>query len=296
VDTRVRHQVGLELSHIDVQRTIETERGGQGGDDLGNQTVQVGVGRTLNIQVATADIVESLVIDLVGDIGVLQERVDAQDGVVRLHNGGGDLRAAPHGERDLGLLTVIDGKTLHHQATKTGTGTTTDGVVDEESLETSAVIRELTDTIQAQVDDFLTNGVVATSEVVGGIFLTGDKLLGVEELTVGTGTNLIDDGRLQIHEDATRDVLPGTSLGEEGVESIITTTNGLVRRHLTIRLNTVFQAEQLPARITDLDTGLTDVDADSLSHLVEFGLKRRNRKYCVVRSIPAKERFLPSKP
>jgi len=270
VDTWVWHQVGLELSDIDVQRTVETEGSGQGGDNLSNQSVQVGVGRTLDIQVTTADIVESLVIDLVGDIGVFQERVDTQDGVVRFDNGGSDLRAAPDGEGDLGLLTVIDGKTFHHQATETGTGTTTDGVVDEESLETGTVISQLSDTIQAQVDNFLTDGVVTTSKVVGGIFLTGDQLFRVEQLTVGSGTNFIDDGRFQIDEDASRDVLSGTSLGKEGVEGIITTTDGLIGRHLTIRLDTVFQTEQLPAGITDLDTGLPDVNADGFSHFVSL--------------------------
>ena len=46
VDTGVRHQVGLELSHVHVQCAIETQGCGQGGDDLGDQTVQVGVGGT----------------------------------------------------------------------------------------------------------------------------------------------------------------------------------------------------------------------------------------------------------
>jgi hypothetical protein len=64
------------------------------------------------------------------------------------------------------------------------------------------------------------------------------------------------------------DVLTGTSLGEEGVESVITATDGLVGGHLTIRLDTVFQAKQLPAGVTDLDTGLTDVNTDSLTHFV----------------------------
>jgi hypothetical protein len=33
-------------------------------------------------------------------------------------------------------------------------------------------------------------------------------------------------------------VLAGASLGEEAVEGVITTTDGLVGRHLTIRLDT----------------------------------------------------------
>jgi len=61
-------------------------------------------------------------------------------------------------------------------------------------------------------------------------------------------------------------VLSGTSLREEGVESIITTSDGLVRWHLTIRLDTVFQTEEFPAGVTDLDTTLTDVNTDDFSH------------------------------
>jgi hypothetical protein len=96
--------------------------------------------------------------------------------------------------------------------------------------------------------------------------LTGDQLFRVEELTVGTGADFVNDGRLQVDEDRARHVLTGTGFGEEGVERVITTTDGLVRRHLTVRLDTVFQAEQFPAGVTDLDTGLTDVDADSFTH------------------------------
>jgi hypothetical protein len=33
----------------------------------------------------------------------------------------------------------------------------------------------------------------------------------------------------------------------------------------------VFQAEQLPAGITNLDTSLADVDADSFTHVCRFG-------------------------
>ena len=45
-------------------------------------------------------------------------------------------------------------------------------------------------------DDLLTDGVVTTGKVVGGVFLTGDQLLRVEELTVGARAHLIDDGGL----------------------------------------------------------------------------------------------------
>jgi hypothetical protein len=50
----------------------------------------------------------------------------------------------------------------------------------------------------------------------------------MEELSVGSSSDLIDNGWLEIEEDSSWDVLTGTSLGEEGVESIVTTTDGFV--------------------------------------------------------------------
>ena len=110
---------------------------------------------------------------------------------------------------------------------------------------------------------------MAAGVVVGRILLPGQKLLGVEELAVGTGADLVDDGGLQVNEDGTGHVLAGTSLREEGVEGIITAADGLVAGHLPIGLNAVLKAIQLPARVTRLDTGLANVDGDNLTHVEE---------------------------
>jgi len=266
VDSGVGNQVGLEFSDVDVEGTIETEGGGQGGDNLSDESVKVGVGGSLDVKVTAADVVNGLVVEHDGDVGVLEEGVSGEDGVVRLNNGGGDLRGGVDGESELGLLAVIDGESLEEEGSETGAGTATNSVEDEESLETSALIGQLSDSVEAEINNLLTDGVVTTGEVVGGVLLTGDELLGVEELTVGTGSDLIDDGRLEIEEDATGNVLAGTSLGEEGVESIVATADSLVGGHLTVGLDTVLEAEELPAGVTNLDTGLTDVDRNNFSH------------------------------
>jgi hypothetical protein len=122
------------------------------------------------------------------------------------------------------------------------------------------------DAVEGEVNDLRPDGVVATGEVVGSVLLAGDELLGVEELSVGAGSDLIDNGGLEIEEDSAGDVLASTSLGEEGVESVVTTTDGLIGWHLTVGLDTVLEAEELPAGVTNLDTGLTDVDRDDLTH------------------------------
>jgi hypothetical protein len=107
---------------------------------------------------------------------------------------------------------------------------------------------------------------VTTGVVVRGILLSRDKLLRVVKLSVGSGTNLINYSRLKIEVNSTGNVFSGTSLGEKGVEGVITTTNGLIGRHLTIRLDSVLKAKKLPCSVTDLATSLSKVKAKALSH------------------------------
>jgi len=191
---------------------------------------------------------------------VLKEGVGGKDGVVWLNDGSGDLRRGIYGETKLGLLSVINGKSLEEERTKTGSGTTTNGVEYEETLKTGTVIGQLSDSVKTEINDFLTNGVMSSGEIVSGIFLSGDQLFGVEKLSVSTSSNFIDNGGFQIEEYGSGDVLTGTSFGEKGVESIITTSDGLIRGHLAIGLDTVFQTEEFPTGITDLDTSLTNMD------------------------------------
>ena len=101
------------------------------------------------------------------------------------------------------------------------------------------MVGKFTDTIEGEVDDFFTNGVVTTGIVVSSIFFTVDELFWVPELTIGSGTDFINDGGLEIDHDGTGDVLAGSGFGEESVEGIIANTDGLIGWHLTIWLNSV---------------------------------------------------------
>lgn len=73
------------------------------------------------------------------------------------------------------------------------------------------------------------------------------------------------DCRLQIHKHSSWHMLPRASLTEESVEGVIPTTNGLITRHIAIRLDTVLQAIQLPACIANLYSGLANMDGDALT-------------------------------
>jgi len=53
---------------------------------------------------------------------------------------------------------------------------------------------------------------------------------------------------------------------EEGIEGIITTSDGLVTGHLAIRLDAMFQTVEFPAGIAHLDSSLANMDADTFTH------------------------------
>ena len=87
-------------------------------------------------------------------------------------------------------------------------------------------------------------------------------------MSVGTSSDFVNDGGLEVDHDTSGHVLSGSGLGEESVEGVIATSDGLVRRHLSVRLNTVFEAVKLPTGVSDLDSGLSNVDTDNFSHWI----------------------------
>jgi len=64
-------------------------------------------------------------------------------------------------------------------------------VENEETLQSGTLVGKLSNAIQHQVDNFLSNCVVATSIVVGGVLLTGNQLLGMEKLTVSSSSDFV---------------------------------------------------------------------------------------------------------
>jgi len=176
--------------------------------------------------------------------------------IVRLDDSGGDLGGRGHGEGELGLAAIVDGKALQKEGAEAGAGSTTGGVEDHEALETGAVVGQLADAVKHKVNNLFADGVVTTGVVVGSILLAGDELLGVVQLTVGASADLVAHAGLQINKHATGHVLASTSLGEKGVEGVVAATDGLVGGHLSVGLNSVLKAEKFPAGVSGLDTGL----------------------------------------
>ena len=60
-------------------------------------------------------------------------------------------------------------------------------------------------------------------------------------------------------------MLSSSSLTEEGVEGVVSSSDGLITGHLTVRLDPMFQTVQFPACIANLDASLANVDGDALT-------------------------------
>merc|ERR550519_1360480 len=119
---------------ICVERSVKPERCRDGGNDLPDKSVEVGVGGPLNVEVPPADVVDGLVVDHEGAVRVLQSGVGRQDGVVRLDDSSGNLWCWIDRELQFGPLAVVDRQPLHQQGGEPGPGPSSKGVKDEEPL------------------------------------------------------------------------------------------------------------------------------------------------------------------
>ena len=87
----------------------------------------------------------------------------------------------------------------------------------------------------------------------------------MEQLSVGSNADLVDNGWLEVHEDRSRHMLAGPGLREEGGVGVVPAAGLLVRGHGAVWLDAVLEAVQLPARVTHLHPGLAHMDADALA-------------------------------
>ena len=82
-------------------------------------------------------------------------------------------------------------QTAWHEASKTTASAATNRVEDHEALQSCATVGTLADTVEHQVNNLLTHGVVAVCKVVGGILLPSNQLLRVEQLAVSASANSV---------------------------------------------------------------------------------------------------------
>jgi len=125
VKSREWHHVDGELSEIGVKLTWESEASGDTAHGGRDQVVQVTVGRGGELQGSEANVVESLVINAVGLIGVLDELMNGEGGVVWLDDGVGDLGRWHNGEGVHDSVWVLLSDLADEKGSHTATGTAT---------------------------------------------------------------------------------------------------------------------------------------------------------------------------
>merc|ERR1711997_376662 len=191
---------------------------------------------------------------------MLQRSMSCKNGVVWLYNCSGNLWCWIDGKFQFRFFTIINGQTFHEKRSKSRTSSSSEGMEDQETLKTRTLVSQLSDSIEYKINDFLADGVMTSCIVIGSIFFSSYQLFRVEELTIGSSSYLIYNSRFEIDEYSTRDVLSCSGLREKSVERVITSADSLVTWHLSIRLDSMFKAIQLPASITNLATSLANVD------------------------------------
>ena len=93
---------------------------------------------------------------------MLESSVGSQNRVVGLNDRARELRCRIHTELKLGLLAVVQREPFQKQSTETRASATAEGVEDEESLQTSAVICETSDLVHDRVDQLFSDSVMST--------------------------------------------------------------------------------------------------------------------------------------
>ena len=142
------HQICLEFSQVHIEGSIKAKGSSDGRHNLSYKAVEVSIRGPLNVKVPAADIIDGLMVNHEGTVGVLQRGVGGQDGVVGLHDSSGNLRSRVNRELQLGLLAIVNRKAFHEKGSQSGSCATSKRMEDEESLKSSTLVSKLSDAVQ----------------------------------------------------------------------------------------------------------------------------------------------------
>jgi len=226
--------------------------------------VKITVGGGGELEGSEADIVKGLVVNAHDLIGVLNKLMDGEGGVVGLNDGIGDLGGRHDGEGAHHAVGVLFTDLGDEECSHTGTGTTTEGVGNLESLEAITALSFLADNIEDGVNELSTFGVMSLGPVVTGTGLSEDEVIGSEELSEGSSTDGVHGTGLEIHEHGSGDIASTGGLVVVNVDSLELEVGVSVVR--TGRVNSMFVGDNFPELGTDLVTTLTCLDMNDFSH------------------------------
>ena len=226
--------------------------------------VEITVGGGGQFEGPEADIVEGLVVNAHDLIGVLDELMHGEGGVVGLNDGVGHLggwhdREGAHHTVGVFLTDLGDEESSH-----AGSSATTERVGDLEALKAVTALSLLTDDIEDGVNELSTFGVMSLGPVVTGAGLAEHEVVGAEELSEGSSADGVHGAGLEIHEDGAGDVTATGSLVVVDVDTLELEVGVAMVR--TGRVNSMLVRDDFPELGTDLVTALASLDVDKFTH------------------------------
>mmetsp|Transcript_22775 Transcript_22775/g.42333 ORF Transcript_22775/g.42333 Transcript_22775/m.42333 type:complete len:467 (+) Transcript_22775:286-1686(+) len=265
VKTREGNHVHSKLSKIAVELTWETKGTGRSGDGVGNQVVEVAVGRVGELEGTEANVVQRLVVESVTLISVLDKLVDGKSGVVGLDDSVRDLGRWDDTVRTddtvgVFLLDLGDEKSTH-----TRSSSSSHRVGDLETLENITTLTLLAYTLHDGIYEFCSFGVVTLGPVISSSTLSKDKVVGTEKRSVRSSADRIHGSWFQIGQDGTWDISSFLALVEVHIDA--SQLKFVVANVFASGVNAMLSRHDLPELGTDLVTTLASLDMDDFSHL-----------------------------
>merc|ERR1740115_437698 len=200
METWERNQIHCNLAEIAIQLTWEPEARCHAADACTHQVVQITIGWCCELQGAEADVIEGLVIQQHALIGVLNQLMERQHGVVWLHHGIGDLWGWNDGEGLHNTVWVLLTHLGDEEGAHTRSSASTERVAKLEALQAITTFCLLTHDIKDGIDQLSAFCVVTLCPIVSCSGLTEDKIVWTEKLSKWTSSHTVHGTRLQVHE------------------------------------------------------------------------------------------------
>mmetsp|Transcript_52658 Transcript_52658/g.60242 ORF Transcript_52658/g.60242 Transcript_52658/m.60242 type:complete len:429 (-) Transcript_52658:3488-4774(-) len=266
METGEGDQVNSQFSQIGVQLTGESQTTGNTRHSGGDQMVQITIGGGGQFQGSETDIVQGFVIDNLDLIGVLDQLMDGEGGVVGFNDGIRDLGGGEDRESFHDSVGVFFSDLGDQQSTHTGSGSSSEGMADLESLQAIATFGFLSDDIEDGVDQLSTFGVVTLSPVISSTSLSENEVIGSEETTERSSTDGIHGSGFQVHQDGSGDISSTSSFVVENVDSLQLQIG--VTMVGASGIDTMFIRNNFPELGTNLVTALSSLNVNDFSHFV----------------------------
>ena len=180
--------------------TGESKAGGDARHGGGDEMVQVSVGRGRQFQRPEADVVERFVVDDVGFVGVFDELMDGERGVVRLHHDVRHFGRRHDGEGVHDSVGIFLADFGDEQRAHAGSRATAQRVVELEPLKTVAALRFLAHDVEDGIDQFGTFRVMTLGPVVTGARLSENEIIWPKQLAKRSGADRVHRARLQVNQ------------------------------------------------------------------------------------------------